>query len=106
MSHIIRRHNDANHAQTLTGQWVSREKEIRLESHHQSYPLLHTSLHFCFKDPSEEGNHASTIFCTCGSPAAVFTYGAYRRFQSKNEGEVIACIEFIQQGVHADGSHE
>ena len=49
---------------------------------------------------------SSTIFCTCGSPAGVFEYAAYRRFQDENIGSVVACISLMQYGVHADGSHE
>ena len=106
MSHIIRQHGDANHAQTLTGQWIKREDAIYLASHHRAYPLLHTSMHFCFKDPSESHLGSSTIYCTCGSPAGVFDYRAYSRWQSKDEGEIICCIELMEQGRHATGDRE
>ncbi len=106
MSHVIRKHGDANSAQTIDGQWISRSKEIYVPSHHRAYPCLPTSLHFCFRDPHPNGRPGSTMFCTCGSPAGVFDFTAYGRWTGINHGEVIACVEFIQQGRHADGSHE
>ncbi len=107
MTTVIRNHNDPNHAITLNNEWVNRQDEIYLPSYHKSFPCLQTSMHFVFRDPAEHKRMmSSTLFCTCGSPAAIFDYLAYRKWKSKNEGEMIACIEFIQQGVHADGSHE
>ena len=106
MSTIIRNHNDPNHAITVTGQYVQREQTIYLSSHHRAYPVLNSSMHFVFKDPSEHERHGSTLVCTCGASAAVFDYSAYRYFQSKNIGEAVACINLIQDHVHADGSHE
>jgi hypothetical protein len=107
MTSVIRNHNDPNFAITWSGQRVNREKSIYLPSHSRSYYCLNTSMHFVFRDPSENPKaRSSTLFCTCGSPAGVFDYAAYRRFQSSNQGEAIACIELIQQGRHADFSHE
>lgn len=106
MAHEIRRFGDANHAQTITGEWISRSKEIYVPSHHAAYACLPTSMHFCFREPNMEGRRGSTMYCTCGSPAGVFDYTAYRRWTSINYGTAIACVEFVQQGVHADGSHE
>lgn len=106
MSHQIRRHGDANHAQTMDGQWISRSKAIYVPSHEQAYPCLPTSLHFCFRDPHPSGRPGSTMFCTCGAPAGVFEFSAYSRWTSINIGTAICCVELVQQGKHADGSHE
>lgn len=106
MSHIIKHFNDPNHAQSVTGEWISRSREIYLPSHHRAYPCLPTSMHFVFREPNMEGRRGSTLFCTCGSPAGVFEWTAYRRWTSINIGTAVACVEFIQQGKHADGSHE
>jgi hypothetical protein len=106
MAHVIRNHADPNHAQTITGEWVSRSSEIYLPSHHQWYPCLPTSMHFVFREPNMEGRRGSTLFCTCGSPAGVFEWTSYRRWTSNNIGTAVCCVEFIQQGKHADGSHE
>lgn len=106
MPAVIRNQGDPNHCKTLNGTWVNREHEIYLPSHHRVYPVLNTSMHFCYREPNSEHRYSSTIFCTCGSPAGVFNYPAYMKYQSKNEGEVIACINFIQYGLHSDNSHE
>ena len=104
MPKIIRNHNDPNRAVTLFGKEVYREKEIYLPSHHAVIPVLQTSMHFCFRDGSQP--RGSTLFCTCGAPAVVVGYEAYRKYTSFIANEVIACHNFIQYGVHADGSHE
>lgn len=106
MTHQIRRHDDANHAITVDGTWISRSREMYLPSHKRAYPCLPTSLHFVFREPNMEGRRGSTIYCTCGSTAAVFDRTAYRRWTETNYGEVIACLHLIQNGVHADGAHE
>lgn len=107
MSHVIRRINDANHAQTDTGEWVHRSREMHLPSHRRVYPVLQTSIHFCFREPgSYQSRPGSTIFCTCGAPAGIFNFDAYRKFTEINNGEVVACVSLMQYGVHADGSHE
>lgn len=105
MVKVIRNVGDPNNARTLDGIPVRREQMIYLPSHHSWLPVLQTSMHFCFRD----GSHArgSTLFCTCGAMGIVVGYEAYRKWQSKYIGnEVIACHNFIQFGVHADGSHE
>lgn len=105
MAHEIRRHGDANSAQTVDNEWVHRSREMFLPSHQQVYRCLPTSLHFVFREPKPNGRPGSTIFCTCGAPAGIFNVEAYGRFAS-NMGEVVACTYLMQYGVHADGSHE
>lgn len=101
---IIRNHNDPRHAVTLWGKDVYREKELYIPTHHAVIQVLQTSMHFCFRDASQP--RGSTLFCTCGSPAGIFGYEAYRKLNAFIGTEVIACVNYIQQGVHADGSHE
>ena len=104
MPTIIRNHNDPNHAVTLGGHHVERIHEMYLPSHRQVFPVLQTSMHFCFRDPSVP--RGSTLFCTCGSAAIIVGFHAYEKYQSFMGNEVVACHNFIQYGVHADGSHE
>lgn len=104
MPQIIRRHNDANNAITLGGKRVQREKEIYLPSHKQWFPVLQTSMHFCFRDASQP--RGSTLFCTCGAPGIIVGFEAYKKYQSFLANEVIVCHHFIQFGRHSDGSHE
>lgn len=103
-NNIIRSHNDPQHAVTLGGMEVRREKNIYLPSHQAVVPVLQTSMHFCFRDATQP--RGSTLFCTCGSPAIVIGYEGYKKYNSFIGVEVIACHSFIQYGVHADGSHE
>lgn len=101
---IIRTHNDANRAVTLGGNHVQREQQIFLPSQNQWFPVLQTSMHFCFRDASQ--SRGSTLFCTCGAAAVIVGYHAYQKYNSYVGNEVIACHNFIQYGKHADGSHE
>lgn len=101
---IIRNHNDPKNATTLDGKHVQREEQIFLPTYRQWFPVLQTSMHFCFRDASHP--RGSTIFCTCGSPAIIVGFDAYKTHSSYLGNEVIACHSFIQYGVHSDGSHE
>ena len=101
---IIKHHNDPKKAVTLNGDTVERQTQIFLPSWRQWIPVLQTSMHFCFRDPSVPAG--TTLFCTCGSPGIVCGYEAYRNHASFMGMEVISCHNFIQYGVHADGSHE
>ena len=104
MPAVVRNHNDPNNATTLSGIPVQREKEIFLPSYSQWMPVLQTSMHFCFRDPSVP--RGSTLFCTCGSFAEIVGFEAYRHLNAFIGNEVIACHNYIQSKVHADGSHE
>ena len=104
MPSIIKHHNDPNFAVTLGGDRVTRQDEIYLPSHKQWYKVLQTSMHFCFRDPSVP--RGTTLFCTCGAPAGVFDYSAYKDWNSYVGNQVIACHNFMQFRIHADGSHE
>jgi hypothetical protein len=101
---IIRSHNDPNHAVTLGGIPVGREKMIFLPSYRQWFPVLQTSMHFCFRDASHA--RGTTLFCTCGSPGIIVGFEAYRKHSSFIGNEVISCHHYIQYGQHSDGSHE
>lgn len=103
-NNIIKHHNDPRSAYTLKGDRVERTEQIFLPSDKQWYPVLQTSMHFCFRDPSNP--RGTTLFCTCGSAAGVFGYEAYRHWSSFIGNEVIGCISFLQYKRHADGSHE
>lgn len=105
MPQVIRNTGDPRNTVTIDGGIVHREERIFLSSHHQWYPVLHTSMHFCYKDPIIRSGK-STIWCTCGSFAGIFGYEGYKKYNSFIGVEVVACNHFIQYGVHSDGSHE
>ena len=104
MAEVIKHWNDPNNAVTLGGKNVHREQAIFLPSHKQWFPVLQTSMHFCFRDASQP--RGSTLFCTCGAAAVIVGYHAYQKYNSYIGNEVVACHHHIQYGVHADGSHE
>lgn len=101
---VIRNTGDPHHARTLAGIPVQRESKLFLRSYKQWFPVLQTSMHFCFLDYTQP--RGSTLFCTCGAPAVIVGYEAYRKYNSYVGNEVIVCHNFIQYGKHADGSHE
>jgi hypothetical protein len=103
-NNIIKHHNDPKFAYTLKGDRVERQTEIFLPTDKQWYPVLQTSMHFCFRDPTNP--RGTTLFCTCGGVAAVFGYEAYKNWNAFIGNEVIACHNFIQYRMHSDGSHE
>lgn len=103
-NNIIRNHNDPNNATTLGGIPVERKTQLFLPSYKQWFPVLQTSMHFCFRDASH--SRGSTLFCTCGSFASIVGYEVYKNLNAYIGNEVIACHHLIQFGVHADGSHE
>lgn len=103
-NNIIKHHGDPNKATTLGGIEVRREPKIFLPSYRQWFPVLQTSLHFCFRDASVP--RGTTLFCTCGAVGIIVNYQAYEKLSSYIGNEVIACHSLIQYGQHADGSHE
>lgn len=104
MSRVIRNTGDPHRAKTLNGKDVERQKEIWIPSYHAYIPVLQTSMHFCYRDPSNP--RGTTLFCTCGSAAVVVGFEAYRKLNSFMGHEVMVCLYYIQYGVHSDGSHE
>ncbi len=104
MPQIIKHHNDPNFAFTLSGDRVERQREIFLPSHRQVFPVLQTSMHFCFRDASQP--RGSTLFCTCGAAGVIIGYQNYKQLTSYIGNEVIACHHLITYGRHSDGSHE
>jgi len=101
---VIKHHNDPKWAYTVTGDRVERQKEIYLPSDKQWYPVLQTSMHFCFRDPTVK--RGTTLFCTCGAAGIIVGYEAYKTRSAWIGNEVISCLNYIQYGRHADGSHE
>lgn len=66
--------------------------------------------HFVFDYKSKKIG-AWTPVCTCGSPAGIVGYNAYKqdaspttKDESSNPGELIVCLSHAQTGKHADGS--
>lgn len=56
--------------------------------------------HFIYKYTKRKG---WTTFCTCGSPAVVVNYDAYKQYGSQ-QGALLVCYWHTVNGRHADGS--
>jgi len=104
MANVIRNWNSPKSATTISGHIVTKQPALYLKSHERAYQTLPTAMHFVYYDPTVP--RGSTLLCTCGSSAGVFGYEGYKRWSSFIATEIVACHNFIQYGVHADGSHE
>ena len=89
-------------AKLLNGDIVERQEAIYVPSHRETIPCLEYDNHFIYYNGKQRG---STLMCTCGAPAAAFGYEAYRRYCSYMGERVLGCINHLQYGKHADGSH-
>lgn len=87
----------------LDGKTIERPEIILVKSDNAVYPTIDTFTHFVYKQTWKPG---SSLMCTCGSPAGVFTFEAYGKYYSRNQGKLVCCIQHIQTGRHADGMTE
>jgi len=104
---IIRSRNNLNVAETIHGTRVFRTEKIFFPEIHRSVACAPYMEHFIFNDTSNTG---WTLFCTCGSPAVIVGYQAYKRDSSptsKQEdtlaGELLVCYHHASYGKHLDG---
>lgn len=84
------------------GETIYREDLIFVPSERAWFRAIDTYDHFVYR--RRRGTFGSTLMCTCGSPAGIFHYDAYSRFQSANMGRLVACIQHMQTGKHGDGT--
>lgn len=101
MPNVIRHYGDLKNTRNLQGEEVQRQEYLFLKSYKQWLPCLNTDTHFVYKS----NRLGSSTLCTCGSPAVVMGYDAYKKYQSYMGNEVIMCHHFFQYGTHSDGSH-
>lgn len=97
---IIRVYGKARRA-NFQGETIEREDTIFVRSEGW-LPTVDTFDHFVYR--RKKGTVGSVLMCTCGSPAGVFGFEAYRQFQSINKGRTVCCILQMNTGKHADGS--
>lgn len=101
---IIMHYGDLKNAE-IDGKTFYPTKEIFVPNM-GTFSCIDYGNHFIFRDTRRIG---WTIFCTCGSPAAVLGYNDYKYGTSINKGQMIACLFHAGQvtgnsGRHADGS--
>ena len=109
---IIKHRGDLNHAETADGYKVHRQKKIWFPGH--GYVMCAPmDNHFIYDDPMAGKIIGRwTPMCTCGSPAGIVGYNAYKdnatptnRKESSVAGEMLICLHHAQFGRHADGAN-
>lgn len=98
---IIKVYGKARRA-NFEGQMIERQDAIFVKSENGWFRTIDTFDHFVYR--RTRGVAGSTLMCTCGSPAAIFGFEAYGRFQSTNMGRIVCCISHMTTKLHADGS--
>ena len=108
---IIHHRGDLDNAETADGYKVHRE-EILYFPEHGYVKCAPYSNHFLYDDPMAKKKRGRwTPMCSCGSPAGIVGYNAYKsdaspttRKESIVPGEMIICLAHAQTGRHSDGS--
>lgn len=111
---IIKRYLSPNSAVTGEGHTVRRETKIWLDDPSGYSRFVACSPydnHFIYKDPEyDKGTIGKcATMCSCGSPAVIVGYNAYRKDASPSTegtvmGELLVCHLHALTGRHADGS--
>lgn len=96
---IIKQRGDPNTATTLDGYKVHRKEKIFIPELGGSVRCAPYSSHFVYLDPSGKPNRWFAM-CSCGAPAVITGYDAYRQDQSYNEGAMLVCMYHAQHGYH------
>lgn len=107
---VVKHSGDLKEATILDdGTKVYRQERLYFEGHGLVMCAAYDN-HFIFDNKSKKVG-AWTPCCTCGSPAGIVGYDAYRQdaspttsMESTIPGEMIVCLTHAQTGKHADGS--
>lgn len=101
---IVHHLNSPNEAVTLSGDVVHREEKIFFLELKRFVMCAPYDNHFVYANPSKKSGMWSPM-CSCGSPAVIVGYNAYRQDSSRTDsGELIVCLTHAQTNRHADGS--
>lgn len=108
---IIKHKGDLDHAETADGYKVHRQEKIFFKEHGYVKCAPYDN-HFIYDDPMANKIIGRwTPMCSCGSPAGIIGYNAYKsdaspttRKESSVPGELLVCLAHAQYGKHADGS--
>ena len=110
MIKVIRHAGDLNEIQLEDGVKVRRHFKVNAGADIGEVQTAPYDNHFIFRHVFKKGGKPSgwTLWCTCGSPAAVVGYDAYKE-QASNSGQMAVCLFHAgnvtgQSGRHADGS--
>jgi|YelNatPaOPRAMG01_1025707.scaffolds.fasta_scaffold232255_1 hypothetical protein len=108
---IIKHFNSPNSAVTLDGYTVRRQNKIFIRELGRSVVCAPYDNHFIYLDPvfNQKGGRWFAM-CTCGSPAVIAGYNAYKKDASPTSGddilpgEMLVCYFHSNTGRHSDGS--
>jgi|SRR5581483_3790553 len=105
---VIKHRGTQNDAETLDGYKITRHERIILKSYISEFPngILCASYdnHFIYLDPMAYKIRGRwSTMCTCGSPAVIVGYDAYKN-DASNQGTMLICLSHAQIGRHGDGS--
>lgn len=105
---IVRSVGDLKVVETSDGIRKYRSEKLSFRQIGRSVLCAPYDNHFIFEDLSHIG---WTLFCTCGSPAAIVGYQVYKddasptpRLVDTIPGELLVCIHHATYGKHLDGS--
>src|SRR3990172_995478 len=98
---IIRHHNSPNRAE-YRGLTFYRQEKIYVPEMRQFVMCASYDQHFIFEVPVRLKD--SYFRCTCGSPAVIPGFGAYKHLASPTRsGYMLVCLVDTTFGHHADG---
>jgi len=106
---IIKHYNSPNEAVTMDGHKVTRQDKIFFTELGRFVKCAPYDTHFIYDDPEAKKQTIGrwTPMCSCGSPAGIVGYNAYRQDASPSSefvpGELIVCLSHAQFGRHANG---
>ena len=99
---IIHHRNSPNEAETDEGLKVVRQDKIFVKSYNALIQCAPYTDHFIYYDTSRTLGRW-TLMCTCGSPAGIVGYDAYKQDASP-QGAMIICLCHARMGSHQDGT--
>jgi hypothetical protein len=109
---IIKHRGDLNHAETADGYKVHRQNKVWItEPDGMNGRFIHCSpddVHFIYIDPMWTKIKGRWFaMCSCGSPAVITGYDAYKEYgsptskeESTRPGEMLICYQFLLNGKH------
>ena len=98
---IIKHRGDPDKAITVDGYTVAREEKVFIREFANFVACAPYDSHFVYLDQSGIQGRWFAM-CTCGSPAVIVGYDAYKRDASSNEGAMLVCLHHAQHGYHAN----
>ena len=109
---VIKHRGDLNHAETADGYKVERSTKVWVtEPDGLNGRYIYCSPdsdHFIYVDPMWTKIKGRWFaMCSCGSPAVITGYDAYKQYgspttkeESHRAGEMLICMEFLRSGKH------